>query len=595
MTHLKTGPFDITLEGLTNGWKCSLSAEMPQDGLAFVRLEMKSETAQRPPVIKLRWDAPIVDIHARWLTSSGLDRHLPPDFAGRPTVKANAGAPVVSLYNVSGRNRLTFAISDAMIASTLWANVHEESANLKCGIDLFAEPWPPITHYEALLRLDTRDVPYSQAIIDVSNWWASLPGYEPASVPEPARLPLYSTWYSFHQELDPAEVEKQCALAKQIGCEAVIVDDGWQTKDSGRGYVFCGDWEPERIPQIKEHVARVHDIGMKFVLWYALPFVGNETKAWDKFKDKLLNATRKDAPVGTLDPRFPDVREHLVGVLERAMTEWDLDGFKLDFINNFQLPPDVVTGQGYPETTGDARDYDSVPEAVDRLLCDALKRLRKVKPDVMIEFRQSYIGPLMRKYGNMFRAGDCPNDGLSNRVRTLDIRLLCGGTACHSDMLMWHADDPVEDAALQMIDILFSVPQISVLLDRIPPEHLDMVRFWLAFWRENRDVLLDGDLMPQSPELLYPVVIASNPDKRLAAVYGDAVAGIGGRVPPELYLVNGTLKDRVVIEAAEDLGFRFMEVRDCRGRTVQTGPTQLSAGIHAIGIPPAGVARLTRT
>lgn len=212
----------------------------------------------------------------------------------------------------------------------------------------------------------------------------------------------------------------------------------------------------------------------------------------------------------------------------------------------------------------------------------------------MIEFRQSYVGPLMRRYGNMFRAGDCPNDALSNRLRTLDIRLLCGNTACHSDMLMWHPSDPVESAALQIVNILFSVPQISVLLDKLPPEHHEMTRFWLAFWRENRDVLLDGELMPLHPELLYPVVLARTPNKLLAAVYSDSVVEIGDRVPPELIIVNGTLKDRVVIEANEDLGTRFLEVRNCMGHVAQTGPTQLSPGIHALRIPQAGIARLTQ-
>jgi alpha-galactosidase len=65
-------------------------------------------------------------------------------------------------------------------------------------------------------------------------------------------------------------------------------------------------------------------------------------------------------------------------------------------------------------------------------------------------------------------------------------------------------------------------------------------------------------------------------------------------VPPELYIVNGTFKDRVVIEAGEELGSRLMEVRDCRGRVVQTASTTLSAGVHAIRIPPAGAARLAR-
>jgi alpha-galactosidase len=198
----------------------------------------------------------------------------------------------------------------------------------------------------------------------------------------------------------------------------------------------------------------------------------------------------------------------------------------------------------------------------------------------------------MRKYGNMFRAGDCPSDALANRVRTLDIRLLCGATAAHSDMLIWQPTEPVESAALQFIAILFSVPQLSVMIDTLPPEHLEMTRFWLKFWMDNRDVLLDGELMPASPEILYPIVLARSSGKLLAAVYADSVVKTGRRVPPELIVVNGTLSERVVIEAGEDLGARFLEVRDCRGRIVHTAQSNLSAGLHAIAIPPAGVARL---
>lgn len=583
---VKVGAVDIRLEGITDGWQGALYAERQGDVWA-VRLNLNSDTPQRPPQVKLAWTMPIVDLHARWCTGLGLDRHIPADWSGPVAARANSGAPVMSLYSFSGLNRLTFALSDAMNSVNMKAHVHEESAELTCFMELFTEPCPPISEYETVLRLDTRDVPYYQALHDVSEWWASQPGYGPSPVPSPARLPLYSTWYSFHQQLDAAQVEKQCALAKELGCEAVIVDDGWQTVDSSRGYEHCGDWEPLRIPDMKEHVARVHEIGMKYVLWYAVPFVGIANQAtWGKFQGKFLTTSRGQGSIGTLDPRFPEVREHLIGVFERAMIEWDLDGFKLDFVDGFRLPPDRV------DDLGGGRDYDSVPEAVDRLLSDVLSRLRAIKPDVMIEFRQSYVGPLMRKYGNMFRAGDCPNDALSNRVRTLDVRLLCGNTACHSDMLMWHSDEPVESAALQLVNVLFSVPQISVLLDRLPTPHHEMTRFWLSFWMEHRDVLLDGELRPHHPEMLYPTVVARTPDKIIAAAYADSILDIGERVPPELYIVNGTRSDRVVIEAGEDLGFRFMEVRDCRGRIVNTGPTQLPAGVHALTIPAAGLARL---
>ena len=124
----------------------------------------------------------------------------------------------------------------------------------------------------------------------------------------------------------------------------------------------------------------------------------------------------------------------------------------------------------------------------------------------MIEFRQPYTGPAMRKYGNMLRAADCPNVALINRVATTDLRLLSGKTAVHADMLMWHNSESVENAALQLLNVLFSVPQISVKLADIPKEHFEMVRFYTDYWLKNRDLLLEGEFVPYSPQSNYPMI-----------------------------------------------------------------------------------------
>ena len=57
---------------------------------------------------------------------------------------------------------------------------------------------------------------------------------------------------------------------------------------------------------------------------------------------------------------------------------------------------------------GDGRDITDLEVAIDVLMKEILRRVRRARPDVLIEFRQSYTGPLMRTYGNLFRAGDCP-------------------------------------------------------------------------------------------------------------------------------------------------------------------------------------------
>ena len=70
--------------------------------------------------------------------------------------------------------------------------------------------------------------------------------------------------------------------AAPLGFSSVIVDDGWQMEDSARSYAYCGDWEPapEKIPDMKKHVENVHKLGMKYFLWYSVPYVGKYSRAY---------------------------------------------------------------------------------------------------------------------------------------------------------------------------------------------------------------------------------------------------------------------------------------------------------------------------
>jgi len=400
---------------------------------------------------------------------------------------------------------------------------------------------------------------------------------------------MYSSWYSFHLGISPDAIEKQCRLAKELGMDSVIVDDGWQTEDNERGYAYCGDWQPApgKFPNFRAHVDRVHALGMKYLLWYSVPFVGIYTEAYKRFKGKFLDPD----PDGkrkwfVLDPRFPDVREYLINIYENALREYDLDGFKLDFVDCF------TTREQTKDAFGGGRDFQSVPEAADKLLTDVSERLRAIKPDVMIEFRQSYIGPAMRKYGNIFRVGDEPNNAAGNRVGSMLLRALSGNTAIHSDMVMWHAQDSVESAAMQLLHAVFTVPQISVLLDEIPAAHVAMIKRYLAFWREHRDVLLDGTIHPMQPQHAYPVIISETERKIAAAAYANGFIPLPHIQGRDIFLINGTYEKRVVIEMPEDSGKQTLTVWSCTGECLHQADITLVAGPNSIIMPPAATALL---
>src|SRR5262249_14053378 len=237
-------------------------------------------------------------------TGRHLNKTLRPDWSsGRVQASMFAReAPVSCLFARDDANVLTFAVSDALDTVLVGSGIREEDGRLYNEVVFFSEPHPALTEYRAGLRLDRRRVPYWTALGDVARWWASLPGYQPTSVPEAARQPVYSTWYNFHQSVDAAVLLREVEVAKRMGFESIIVDDGWQTLDTARGYAFTGDWRPERIPDMKGFVDGCHARGVKVLLWYAVPFVGKNAAVASRFKDESL---RFEERLGAyvLDPR----------------------------------------------------------------------------------------------------------------------------------------------------------------------------------------------------------------------------------------------------------------------------------------------------
>ena len=195
-----------------------------------------------------------------------------------------------------------------------------------------------------------------------------------------------------------------------------------------------------------------------YVLWIAPPLIGVHSKAWDRLKDRTLGFADGEATV--LDPRYPEVREHLARELHPAGAGLGCRRAE-DRLHR-------LLGMVVPSPAPDG-DCTSVDEGVELLLQAITTELRRLRPDVLIEFRQDYVNPRLWQFGTFLRAGDCALDPVENRVRTIDCRLLAGDRAVHSDMLMWHPSASAENVAQQFIGAMFSTPQVSMELDALSP------------------------------------------------------------------------------------------------------------------------------
>ncbi|MGY6648564.1 glycoside hydrolase family 36 protein [Wenyingzhuangia sp. IMCC45574] len=574
---------DIEIIGGGEGKKVTITPLFQVESVSVFDIHIKSQEVKP---LTLQWKVPAYNVKGTWKPTTDFAKRIMADWElDHMESRISIDAPVVSLFGHDDSNRMTFACSNAINKLELNARIREENDMYYCFVTLFTEPTELEKDFSMQLRIDTRDIHFSESIKEVASWWETFEELKPTPVPEIATMPLYSTWYNFHQNLDEESLIEECKLAYDLGYRAIIIDDGWQTKDDNRGYDFTGDWKPERLNKTKEFVDAVHATGMKVGFWYSVPFCGKKSEAYPKFKDKLLTDDHRWAPV--FDPRYPEVRQYLIDIYKSALVEWGLDGFKLDFIDDFRF---------YPQTKAeksDEMDYESINEAVDRLLTDVITTLRAINPDVFIEFRQKYTGPAMRKYGNMFRAFDCPGDAVMNRIRIADIKMLAGNTAVHSDMITWHKEETVEVAALQMVNTLFGVPQISILLKDYPQDHINMVRFYTQYWNENRALITTGNLTAFNPLANYPIKQVVKSNKMLLGVFDDSLAPVKHKVD-SLDILNGKLTNKLILELGEDFGTYSGIVYDCEGRIVKEDDYKLAQGVCSIDVPACGLIRLTK-
>jgi alpha-galactosidase len=554
--------------------------ESPEPGVLVFEVRAADLTAG---AVRIRWTWPVDSAVTLWRATQGSHRELPTDWGSHRDIRSVRSAPVGSFVGADDLSPCTISLSSAVRGCDFAVGVNEESAEqlIQLAVDDVE-----LTNgvYSFTLRIDLRGLHFAEALRGVTDAWTAELGDRITPVPELARQAMYSTWYSDHQHVSAESVEHHARASAQYGFKAVIVDDGWQTDDTARGYAHCGDWEPtsSTFPDMAEHVRRVHELGLDYVLWIAPPLIGAHSKAWERFRERVLGYV-DGLSASVLDPRYPEVRDHIVECCVRPVRDWGVDGLKIDFIDSWAWPSPPPAPDG---------DCETIDEGVELILEAITAELRRLRPSLLIEFRQDYVNPRLWRFGTFLRAGDCPMDAVENRVRTIDSRLLAGDRAVHSDMLMWHPSASAEAVAQQFIGALFSTPQISVDLASLSAEHDRAVRYWLGFMKDHADTLLHGVLTPSRPDARYTQVAAVGQTTAVVAVFSNPVVRLSA--PAEvMLLVNGGSAPGLLVEGAGP-GPVQLVVSDCSGVELSRTTTTPSAGLWAVDVPVGGVARIER-
>ena len=576
---------DFFTVAMPEGANCALRKSKDLGGVEEYEFSFawNEEIAAANGEFKVSWTDMRSGIMYKWDSRCTIARDLSPHWDDILTSMISQNSPVTCYFDGIGQNSYCWALSECKKLMRMKNGIDDQFGNLSLAFSFGTRQYTNQHATTVVLRLDKRPVSMRQAVADVHNWWVEDCGLKPLQVPSTAKDPLYSFWYSYHKEVDEKTVEEKSRWAKDLGFDICIVDDGWQADELAHGYFRCGDWVPasSKITDMAKHVKRVQDMGMKYILWYAVPLMGHESDHYEHFKDMLL----RDEPglhAAILDPRYREAREFMIDTYRRALLEWNLDGFKLDFVDTWC---DVPANAPYNERM----DIPALQDAVDVCMTGIVEELLKIKPDVLLEFRQSYVGPHMKRFGNMFRVSDCAGNYLRNRSAILDLRMMMGNQAVHSDMLMMCPYEKVENNAIQIVSCMFGVLQYSGRMEEMTPELAEMSVFWLNFLKEHKTLLLEGKLEAFEPHLVYTWAKSTYGNECAVGVYA-----IDKCVKPDavdtIYIANGCAGERVL---AELTGTYRVRVLDCRGREVSRCQ-QTFNGITALSVPSGGLAVLSR-
>ena len=570
---------------MADGQSAAIKETREKDGVTMTvfRFCWTKENAERNDSFTVGRSADVPGAMYKFDSCCRLNRDLSPHWDDRFSSMLSCNSPVTCFFDGTDTNRCCWALSECGKLIEIKNSLHDQTGSLKLQFSFGTRQFTGKYETEITLYTDTRPVPMRKAVEDVASWWAEDCGMAPMNVPEDAREPLYSFWYSYHQDVNEADVEAECRRAKELGFSLCIVDDGWQTEINTGGYPYCGDWlpAPGKFPDMAAHVRHVHGIGMKYILWYSVPLIGYQSEHYERFKDMLL----RDEPglsAAVIDPRYRETREFLIRTFQKALTEWDLDGFKLDFIDSWR-------DSSYNAPYNERMDIPALQDAVDVCMSEIVQTLIQIKPDILTEFRQSYIGPDMKRFGNMFRVGDCAGNYLKNRASILDLRMLMGDQAVHSDMLMMAPFEDPRVNALQIISCMFGVMQFSGRLERLSEETLKMSRFWLSFLKDHKTLLQSKNLAAYEAHLLYTWAKTTENDECAVGVYA-----IDKVVKPDaaatVYIANGCMGERVF---AELNGSYRVVVYDCFGEICGSFEKTFE-GVEQLDVPAGGLIEMRK-
>jgi alpha-galactosidase len=312
--------------------------------------------------------------------------------------------------------------------------------------------------------------------------------------PVPADRPVtLNVWEAVYFDHDEARLLDLAERAAAVGVERYVLDDGWfgSRRDDRSG---LGDWtvSPDVWPRgLHPLVDRVRGLGMQFGLWFEPEMVNPDSDLARAHPDWIM-AARAEWPIESrhqqvLNLGIPAAYEHVRGQILAVLAEYPIDYVKWDHNR------DLIEAGTQPD--GGRPGVHAQTLAFYRLLDE----IRSAHPALEIESCSSGgarvdLGVLERTDRVWVSDNIDPHD--RQRMLRWTTQLVPPEyLGSHIASGRSHTTGRQHDLGFRAATAIFGHLGIEWDLARATAAEIAELGDWLAFYREQRDLLLAGDLV----------------------------------------------------------------------------------------------------
>ena len=164
---------------------------------------------------------------------------------------------------------------------------------------------------------------------------------------------LLNSWEAMYFDITEEKILALAEKALEIDVELLVVDDGWfgnRNDDTSS----LGDWyeNKEKFPNgIKELSERLHNMGLKFGLWFEPEMISRNSNLFKKHPEWVMGNLQRNPVISgrnqyILDLSQKAVQDYIISSLSKCISDFNIDYIKWDYNRMFSDISSEITPIG---------------------------------------------------------------------------------------------------------------------------------------------------------------------------------------------------------------------------------------------------------